>query len=68
MRAEVDVMRKQRKPGVTRQQEDPVAADMIVEERVVSEPGAAMRVTELVLTPEAERELTITATKLGKVR
>lgn len=52
--------------------EDPpadwIGDDMVADRRVISEPGAAIEVTEMTLTPEAERSLTISATSLGKVR
>lgn len=50
------------------ERENAESANMFAGERIVSEPGAAIEVTELVLTPEAERRLTITAASLGNVR
>ncbi|WP_437319753.1 hypothetical protein [Sorangium sp. So ce385] len=60
-------MNKNRKPGSSRSQHGSTSKEMIVGERVISDPGSVMLVTELVLSPEAERELTTSATELGKV-
>jgi hypothetical protein len=48
--------------------EEEEADGLIAGRRVISKPGAAVEVTELILTPKAQRDLTIAATSLGKVR
>jgi hypothetical protein len=46
---------------------DRVQNELIIGRRVVSKPGAAIKVTELVLSPEAERALSVSARSWNEI-